>query len=48
MLTGSPQEQLPSSREVRAGSKSFFFDVERNDRGVYVRLTEVHLYCIII
>lgn len=32
---------LPSSREVRAGGKSFYFDVEKNDRGTFVRLTEV-------
>ena len=26
---------------MRAGGKTFFFDVERNDRGVFVRLSEV-------
>ena len=32
---------LPVPQEVRAGGKSFFFDVSRNDRGVYVRVSEV-------
>ena len=42
-LGGSPSatDILPSPREVRAGGKTFFFDVERNDRGVFVRLSEV-------
>jgi hypothetical protein len=38
---GSPDDHLPSSQEIRAGGKSFFFDVARNERGVYVRLSEV-------
>ena len=36
-----PTDMLPSPREVRAGGKTFFFDVERNDRGIFVRLSEV-------
>lgn len=35
------QDSLPNPREVRAGGKTFFFDVERNDRGSFVRLSEV-------
>ncbi|XP_003385724.1 PREDICTED: transcriptional activator protein Pur-alpha-like [Amphimedon queenslandica] len=35
------QPPLPGSHEVRAGSKTFYFDVERNDRGVFLRLTEL-------
>ena len=34
-------DSLPNPREVRAGGKTFFFDVERNDRGAFVRLSEV-------
>lgn len=45
LYSGSPHnshpQSLPEPHEVRAGSKTFYFDVERNDRGVYVRLTEV-------
>ncbi len=39
---------MPNSREVRAGGKSFFFDVEKNDRGVFVRLTEVIVVIVVI
>ena len=37
---------LPS-KEVRAGGKRFFFDVDQNDRGTFIRLSEVRtwLYC---
>ena len=34
-------EPLPETREVRAGGKKFFFDVDRNDRGTFIRLSEV-------
>lgn len=34
-------EPLPESREVHAGGKKFYFDVERNDRGTFIRLSEV-------
>ena len=40
------RDPLPNSREVRAGGKTFFFDVERNDRGAFVRLSEV-LRCLL-
>lgn len=31
---------LPS-KEVRAGGKRFFFDVDQNDRGTFIKLSEV-------
>lgn len=31
---------LPS-KEVRAGGKRFYFDVEQNDRGTFIKLSEV-------
>ena len=34
-------ENLPDSREVHAGPKKFFFDVAHNDRGHFIRLSEV-------
>ena len=40
----SPQtvtKVLPS-KEVRAGAKRFYFDVEQNDRGTFIKLTEVN------
>ena len=41
--TPPPTEPLPGSREVRAGTKKFFFDVARNERGTFLRLSEVGL-----
>ena len=38
------QENASDSREVRSADKRFFFDVEQNDRGMYIRLSEVS-YC---
>lgn len=32
---------LPEAREVRAGGKRFYFDVLQNDRGVFLKLSEV-------
>lgn len=32
---------LPS-KEVRAGGKRFFFDVDQNDRGTFIKLSEVN------
>ena len=38
--------QVPStdSRELRVRGKRFYFDVEHNDRGTFVKLTEVRRY----
>ena len=41
---GSPQPavNLPESKEVRTEmGKTFYFDVEQNDRGTFLRLSEV-------
>ena len=35
------QNSLPQSRECKVEQKKFYFDVGRNDRGVFLRLTEV-------
>ena len=32
---------LPPPREVRAGGKRFYFDVASNDRGTFIKLSEV-------
>ena len=38
-----PPDNLPASKEVRTGmGKTFYFDVEQNDRGTFVRLSEVN------
>ena len=34
-------DNLPNSREVRAGGKKFYFDVSQNHRGVFLKLSEV-------
>jgi len=38
---GIPDVSLPEAREVRAGGKRFYFDVLQNDRGVFLKLSEV-------
>jgi len=38
---GGFQGELPESQHMRAGNKSFHFDVAQNDRGVYMRISEV-------
>ena len=41
-----PPDNLPASKEVRTGmGKTFYFDVEQNDRGTFVRLSEVNQWC---
>ena len=43
---GSPQpaDNLPVSKEVRTEmGKTFYFDVDQNDRGTFLRLSEVKL-----
>lgn len=34
-------EKILPSKEVRAGGKRFYFDVDQNDRGTFIRLSEV-------
>ena len=41
---GLPDVSLPEAREVRAGGKRFYFDVLQNDRGVFLKLSEVSVY----
>ena len=38
-----PPDNQPGTKEVRTGmGKTFYFDVEQNDRGTFVRLSEVN------
>jgi hypothetical protein len=37
----SPVHEVLPSKEVRAGGKRFYFDVEQNDRGTFIKLSEV-------
>lgn len=41
MDDGGFQGELPESQHMRVGNKSFHFDVCQNDRGVYMRISEV-------
>ena len=36
-------EELPESLDLRIDSKKFYFDVESNERGIYLRILEVCL-----
>ena len=38
---GDINGDLPPTREVRAGGKRFYFDVATNDRGTFIKLSEV-------
>ena len=38
---GEVNGDLPPAREVRAGGKRFYFDVASNDRGTFIKLSEV-------
>ena len=41
-----PPDNLPASKEVRTGmGKTFYFDVDQNDRGIFLRLSEVNYCC---
>lgn len=35
------QGQLPESRQIRSENKMFYFDVGQNNRGVFLRISEV-------
>ena len=41
---GDVNGDLPPPREVRAGGKRFYFDVAANDRGTFIKLSEVKVY----
>lgn len=50
---GEVNGDLPPPREVRAGGKRFYFDVASNDRGTFIKLSEVkvrrtHIHSILI
>ncbi len=35
--------ELPESRYVHVGNKNFYFDVGSNNRGVFLRISEVNI-----
>ena len=34
---------LPESRSIRVENKTFFFDIGQNDRGVFMKISEVFI-----
>lgn len=47
-VDGTPESQLPNTREVIVTPKRFYFDVGNNNRGVYLRVTEVRLCAVLL
>ena len=41
----APHSEILPSKEVHAGGKRFFFDVNQNDRGIFIKFTEVSILC---
>ena len=35
---------LPESRSIRVENKTFFFDIGQNDRGVFMKISEVFIW----
>lgn len=34
--------QLPEGKQIRAENKMFYFDIGQNNRGIFMRVSEVH------
>lgn len=43
MLNYSFKGELPEGRHMRVDNKNFYFDVGQNNRGIYMRISEVSL-----
>ena len=41
---GGYRGKLPEGRHLRVENKSFYFDVGQNNRGVFMRISEVRLF----
>ena len=41
MLCVEPAE-LPASKNLRVGNKNFYFDIGSNNRGIFLRISEVN------
>lgn len=41
MLNYSFKGELPEGRHMRVDNKNFYFDVGQNNRGIYMRISEV-------
>lgn len=40
----SDTEKLPESKYLRVGNKNFYFDIGSNDRGIFLRISEVNIH----
>lgn len=43
---GGFKGDLPEGRYMRVDSKNFYFDIGQNNRGIYMRISEVYIICI--
>lgn len=41
---GGFKGDLPEGRYMRVDSKNFYFDIGQNNRGIYMRISEVYMY----
>lgn len=41
---GGFKGDLPEGRYMRVDSKNFYFDIGQNNRGIYMRISEVRVY----
>lgn len=45
---GGFKGDLPEGRYMRVDSKNFYFDIGQNNRGIYMRISEVRLPALIL
>lgn len=41
---GGFKGELPEGRHMRVDNKNFYFDIGQNNRGVYMRISEVRIF----
>lgn len=44
---GGFKGELPEGRHMRVENKNFYFDIGQNNRGIYMRISEVNLAIVI-
>lgn len=42
---GGFKGDLPDGRYMRVDNKNFYFDIGQNNRGIYMRISEVNNFC---
>lgn len=40
--------ELPEGRHMRVDNKNFYFDIGQNNRGIYMRISEVSLFLVML